>query len=354
MDKLKIKSVARNASNVEDIIIRQTENTRLFLRPKLINNNDDPEACVKGAIIYQKKDDNGNYKEDKNAFDLRAVKKGEFGKVELSSEEVLTLLQKFDMLKALYKKEGLNFGETTYCITEGHLEEILIQLSKFKNRDKILEALEKLQNEDVDKLSLLVSVSKIDKILLDWEANKENSSEDFWQKKFEENSWVLSQIFSCPFIFFKAKPYLGGKSGDDRGGVFSDLLMKQQSSDNIAFIELKTPTKELTSSSPYRGNGGNGGNDENTVYSISSELSGSINQVLNQRRVFLESKKDLGDKYKGLKNPKCIVIIGDKSKLTEGKLKSFDIFRLNSLTLEIITFDELFDRIKVLKECFLN
>ncbi len=337
MTNLKVKSVAPTASKVEDIIIRESENTRLILRPVLVKNSSEPEACVKGAIIYQKKDDNGEYKEDKNVFDLRMVKKGEFARLELKSEEVLILLQRYNMLKELYKKEGLNFGETTYHITEGDLGNILEQLSNFKDKAKLLEALKGLQDENITQLSLIVSISKIDKILTDWELNKNNSSEDFWQNKFKENNWVLSQIFACPYVYIGDKPYVGGKSIENNGGTQSDFLMKQTYSENIAFIEIKTPVKSLIGNSLYRGNKDD---DRNSIYCLSDELSGSINQVLNQRDVFLEKKISFDGDERKYKNPKCVIIIGNKEKLSTGQLKTLDLFRHNITSLEIITFGD--------------
>jgi hypothetical protein len=351
MAELKVKSVALTASDVEDIIIREKDNSKVIFRPKLVENNDDHDACVKGAIIYQKKNDDGKYSEDKNIFDLRKVKKGECAKFELSSEEILTLLQKWDMLKGLYKKYGLNFGETSYYITEGNLGEVLEQISHFEDKGKLLEALKNLKNIDIDKLSLIVSISKIDNILKDWEENKDNSSEGFWQEKFKENSWVLSQIFACPYVYIGSTPYAGGQSINNTGGVKSDILMKQLNSDNIAFIEIKTPMTNLLNKCLYRGR-----NDEeqNAVYSLSEDLSGGINQVFNQKRVFMETKRVSYGKERDYGNPKCVLIIGKRLNLSSGQVSNFDTFRHNSPNIEIITFDELFKRVKLMREVFVS
>src|SRR3989344_3176520 len=102
MGEIKLKSVALTASKGEDIIIREKDNSQLLFRPIIVNNKDEPEACVKGAIIYRKKDDNGEYKEEENISDLRKVKKGQFAKIDLRSEDILVLLQNFEMLKELY------------------------------------------------------------------------------------------------------------------------------------------------------------------------------------------------------------------------------------------------------------
>jgi hypothetical protein len=305
---------------------------------------------VKGAILYQKKDSDGKYQENDKAFDLSRVKKGQYCKIELKSEEVLRLLNEFKKLKELYLKFGFKYGDHSYYVTEDDLEGVLKEISKFNDKGKLLEALNKLKNEDIDKLSLMVSASKIDNILKDWEENKENSKENFWQKKFEENNWVLSQIFACPYLFISGKVFAGGKNILNTGGVLPDFLMKQNNSRNIAFIEIKTPTTEIMNSSPYRGQEG----DSNSVYSNHSEFSGAINQILNQIRVFLRERGVKEDESRDYENPKGVIIIGCKKKLTEGQIKSFDLFRNSYSNIGIITYDEIFERISILKEALLN
>jgi len=322
MDKIIVKSKLASAGlvkvgEVDDIIIRETSTTRLLLRPIIVENMSDPEACVKGAIIFQKAED-GQFKETDKAFSLSNVKKGQFCKLDLKSAEVLTILQKYDMLRQLYKKEGMSFGQTTFIIPDSDLEDILIELSNFDNKDRVLEALKKIQ---------------------------------FWQKEFMENTWVLGQIFACPYVHIHGKPYLGGKAITNRGGTQSDFIMKQTSSENIAFVEIKTPVKCLMANSLYRGKLDD---DRNSIYSLSEELSGSINQVFNQRDVFLEKKIALEGDCRNYKNPKCIIVIGNKEQLKPGQLRNFDLFRYNSPNLEIITFDELFERINSLKKCFID
>lgn len=349
VEELKIKSVASTASKVSDIPIKETTTTRLLFRPLIVDNRENADACVKGSLIYQKKDKNGNFKEDDKAFGFVNVKEGQYCQFDFKSEEILILLNNFDMLKKLYKEKGIINGETSCIITDGNLIEIFKQLSEFKDKTKLSNALNTLQSIDLDNLSFMVSLSKIDKVLQDWEQNKKNSTESYWQDKFKENSWVLSQIFACPYIYINETPYVGGKSIENRGGVRSDYLMKQENSNNIAFVEIKTPTNDLLKNSLYRGDRDE---DRNAIYSLSDDLSGAINQILNQRDVFLEKKIAAEGDARDYKNPKCVVIIGNSETLSSGKKKNFDLFRHNIPNIEIITFDELFSRIKLLREVF--
>ncbi len=68
----------------------------------------------------------------------------------------------------------------------------------------------------------------------------------------------------------------------------------------------------------------------------------------------MEKKISLDGQARDFKNPKCVLIIGNKSNISIGQLKSLDLVRYNFQNLEIITFDEIFERIRLLKEIFLN
>lgn len=190
--------------------------------------------------------------------------------------------------------------------------------------------------EDVDSL---VSISKLKSIQTIWDKNKENAHEDFWQKTFEEHTWILSQIFTCPFIQIGKKFYCGGKEDDDRGGVKGDMLYKNNLTGNLAFIEIKTPKTKIVNGE-YRGKEDG---KANVIYSMSNEISGGISQVLNQRKIYLNTHGDNNGKF--LDNAKCVLVIGKICDLkNDDEKKSFELFRSSIKEVEIITFDELFGR----------
>lgn len=198
---------------------------------------------------------------------------------------------------------------------------------------------------DINKLKdidSLVSVSKLENILKDWDKNKDNNDEEYWQKLFQNNTWILSQIFACPFLLVGKKFYCGGKEDDDKGGVKGDLLYKNNLTGNLAFIEIKTPKTDIISSQ-YRGKEEG---KENIIYSMSNEVSGGINQVLNQRKIYLTTHGDNNGKF--LHNAKCVLVIGKiKDFQNDDEKKSFELFRSSIKEVDIITFDELFGRIRV-------
>jgi len=175
-----------------------------------------------------------------------------------------------------------------------------------------------------------------------WNNNKSNDNEEFWLVLFQNNSWILSQIFFYRFIHIGTKFYCGGKEDDDRGRVKGDLRYKNNLTGSLAFIEIKTPETKIVSKK-YRGNESE---RENIIYSMSDDLSGGINQVLNQRKVYQQYFGDNNGKI--LHNAKCILIIGKVEKLDSGMKRSFELYRSSLREVEVITYDEFFERISAL------
>ncbi|MHB1546848.1 MAG: Shedu immune nuclease family protein [bacterium] len=184
-----------------------------------------------------------------------------------------------------------------------------------------------------------------------WNENKNNNTEGFWQNFFAENSWIISQIFSYSAVLLQGKIYVGGTKTDSTGANIVDFIFKNNLTRNIALIEIKTPQTPLINNSLYRGRKKDG------IYSISSELTGGINQILNYKdtlskdyyRLIGVSKLDFN-----FINPKSILIIGTLGDLqtNPGKLKSFELFRHSIKDVEVITYDELFKKVEIFLQLF--
>jgi len=279
----------------------------------------------------------GRYKKS-NVFQL--YKETPESEVTLNQEELDKLINFISINYSAIKSGVNNF----ISISDEDIKKFFL-----KNKDKIdWSLLSQLDNEKLKNIESLVSIKSLEAVLKIWNENKLNTNEEFWQKTLQDNSWILSQVFSCPFIKIGQKFYCGGKEDDDKGGVKGDLLYKNNITNNLAFVEIKTPVKCIIGSQ-YRGI--EEGKD-NFVYSMDSELTGGINQVLNQRKVYIENHGDNNGKF--LHNPKCVLVIGNTDDMDEDKKKSFELFRSFSKEVEIISFNELFGRIemfiKLLKE----
>ena len=91
------------------------------------------------------------------------------------------------------------------------------------------------------------------------------------------------------------------------------------------------------------------------VFSTSKELTGAINQILDQKDTLQKDYHSV-TKSSGVEsfNPICIVLAGQISSLGKNHIKSFELFRNNSKDAVIVTYDELLKRIETILEIFLN
>lgn len=109
-------------------------------------------------------------------------------------------------------------------------------------------------------------------------------------------------------------------------------------------VEIKTPKTKVIGAH-YRTN----------TYSISPELTGAIVQTLNYKieiqRDFHRLLYESTGKFEVLE-PTCFVICGNMQEeiLDKKQLRSFELFRNTLNNLVVITYDELFAKLEMIKE----
>ena len=184
----------------------------------------------------------------------------------------------------------------------------------------------------------------------------ENIKESDWQKFFEKNTWIfgygLSYIFQTSLDNKKIEQVVQGFDFNSIGKRVDGLLKTSGMINSLCFIEIKTHKTELLSKQPYR----------KGCWATSNELSGAVSQI--QNTVSLATHKiydkiqlkdnngDLAGEEVFNFQPKSFLIIGklDEFKNEYGvnsdKYRSFELFRRNIFSPEIITFDELYERAK--------
>lgn len=189
------------------------------------------------------------------------------------------------------------------------------------------------------------SAKRLINFLKEWEGNRNNSDEGFWQIKFKENSYVFSQVFSVPVVFIQESAYVGGMSIDRKDAKFVDYLYSGDSSNEVILIEIKTPTTKLLGSK-YR-----------KIYKPSPEISGSVIQISDYKSSLMQNlfaiTKEFGKELTAF-NPRCLIVAGNAEKEldNEAKKRSFELYRSSLQSIEIITYDELFRKIEVLATLF--
>lgn len=190
------------------------------------------------------------------------------------------------------------------------------------------------------------SVRRLVNLLALWDSNRENKEEGFWQLHFKENSAALSQAFSVPVTFIQDNAYVGGMQVDRKDARLLDFLFAGGSGKNAVLVEIKTPMTPLLGRQYRKG-----------AVGPSAELSGAIAQVADYSHS-LQSNLESITKERGIQlgafRPKCLVLAGTYStQITDEKRKrSFELFRTRQVDVDIITFDEFFQKIELLAKLF--
>lgn len=193
--------------------------------------------------------------------------------------------------------------------------------------------------------------------LFNSEAKLFSGNEFVWQKFFEANPWIfgfgLNYIFNTPLEGKKLEQTISGYSFNENGKRVDALLKTTGMIQTLCFGEIKTHKTKLLKDlkHPYRIDS----------WSISDDLAGGVAQI---HKTIQKSLENLDasipmydvDGYKSIKSlylykPKSFLIIGSLSEFTnekgeihEEKFSSFELFRRSITDIEIITFDELYER----------
>ncbi|MFT6031403.1 MAG: hypothetical protein ACI8O8_003155 [Oleiphilaceae bacterium] len=197
------------------------------------------------------------------------------------------------------------------------------------------------QPEKLFKLRDKIELVTLENLIIKYEeALGKRLNESYWQSLFNENPFILSMIFGCPIIKVQDQASVGGRKISGSGDKITDFLVKNSMTNNTAIIEIKTP-QELLIGKEYR----------DGVYSPSVALSGSLNQALDQKYKLQKNIASIKEESRIYDVETyaihCALIIGQMPG-DLGKQKSFEIFRRNSKDLEMITFDELLEKLKLL------
>ncbi|GEM64196.1 hypothetical protein SF1_21780 [Sphingobacterium faecium NBRC 15299] len=262
--------------------------------------------------------------------------------------------------------------DSTFNIKDDNLESLLLdenQANKVvrENLDIIQHALNNnVTTKDIinfgyrkNQLDIFEKLIKDNSFLLKYK-NENNitkqGEEVVWQFFFEKNSWILGYgldyVFNSELDNNKLEQVTSGFTFNSKGKRIDAFLKSRGAINSLCFCELKLNSDPLLKhiKHAYRGES----------WQISDELAGAIAQV--QRTVQnalkeISSKTEIKDEEDNLTgetvflySPKTFVIIGNlkefviENKINETKYASFEMFRKSLKNIEIITYDELFER----------
>jgi hypothetical protein len=244
-----------------------------------------------------------------------------------------------------------------------------------KDKNTILEAVRaaiggELTEEDIRLMSnRKIQLNMFDKLLtndacfeserarIPTKGGKPGRCEDVWQRFFEANSWIFGyglKLVACePLDEKKMERITTGANIFTGAGKRSDAVMRSKGYiSSLVFCEIKTHQTPLLESAAYR---------PPDVYRVSKDVSGGLSQVQKtvNKALGLISRQ-LHDLYEddgtptGIRvsttKPRQVLIVGSLDEFGVGSainpemLTSFELYRNSVQDVEIITFDELYQR----------
>jgi len=180
--------------------------------------------------------------------------------------------------------------------------------------------------------------------------------EAVWQKYFEKNPWIfgygLTYLYLSSLDEKKLEQSVQGFTVEQHGKRVDALLRTRGAISSLCFAEIKTHKTSLLQKDSYRGG----------CWAPSTELAGGVAQVQgtvarasDSLRHKLSMKDEDGnptgeEAYNY--TPKAFMVIGSLQEFSTDKgvnderYRSFELFRKNTNSPEIFTFDELYERAK--------
>jgi hypothetical protein len=332
-DRIATTSVSVDVVETDPIVLRESDTRRLVFLPTIVER-DEP---LRGSFVYQRKSKSGDW-EDIRGERFTSLKTGEGWALELHTEEVGALMDGLLARRQLYERHGIGWGEREFIDRES-IPEVVRSVVDSKDPE-LAEALATLQPEVIIALGRKADLSQLDALLEVWLENTDNNDEGFWQKLLADHAWVFSQLTGSPVVVLEERAYVGGKGVENRGGGEVDFLLRNELTDNVAFVEIKTPGTPICGGA-YRTSG---------AFSLHKELSGGVVQVLGYRDRFEKSFNQLRmesgvGEFRSF-NPRCVLIAGSAASLGEDEARSFELFRNALSDVQIWTFDEVVTRLE--------
>lgn len=214
-----------------------------------------------------------------------------------------------------------------------------------KERESLLMSLKNkvLSHEDLNILTgrkdgLETFKTELFREIQEWDEKK-------WQSFFETNSWIFGYGLDYRFLnIIQKEASISNVDLDGKQTVITDFLMSD--SRFTVLVELKRPDTPLFES----------GGNRSKSWRLSKDLTNAISQILTQKAEW--EYKSQTEQYDNEGNlikektidPKTLLIIGQTSQFngtdreSKIKAKTFELYRRNSRNIEIVTFDELYDR----------
>ncbi|WP_100914637.1 Shedu immune nuclease family protein [Pseudoalteromonas spongiae] len=314
-------------------------------------------TCLK--VVYLKE------KDDIEGFEIiKIVSKKEKERVKLSKFNLEQLTCFLEFIKELdlkdVTKRRISLADDELSVLDSDTKaKIATLLSGDDGSDVVYELLDKglITNQDLvntgyrkHQLELFESLLYKDG-LANYKAqigHPNTKDETAWQHFFQSNEWIFGYGLDYRFQGILQKEFHSSTSNAaGKEEVIADFLLGDKKF--TTFVELKLPTTELFNKSKNRSN----------CWSLSNSLIDAFSQILEQKasgQIKIETTKELiGDNYEEITqrsyDSKTILIMGSWAQIDDDpigikriKEKTLELFRRDSRNVELVTYDELYER----------
>lgn len=177
------------------------------------------------------------------------------------------------------------------------------------------------------------------------ESLEQDKAEAYWQTFFDDNAFALQQVFGSPMVSVRSGATVGVRDLSGSGDKIADYLFKNSLTNNVALVEIKKPTTQLLEAREYR----------QGVFGPSKELNGAVSQVLDQAYNLTKNLTGLKESSRQWDLESyaisCFVVAGRTPSASDPvRQKSFELYRANSRSVTIVTYDEILERLRLLRD----
>lgn len=252
-----------------------------------------------------------------------------------------------ELLEFIFSLDDIDFRYEEYSVYSGKKKEEIKRLLNNPEASGVIKAAlddENITKEDIVNTGYRKAQLKIFKQMLGQKIREKD-----WQYFFNENQWIFGYGLDYRFNGVIQKEFTAGDpNGAGKDAAIVDFLL----SDNnfTVFVETKLPDTKLFKNTKNRSG----------AWRLSNDLTDATSQVLEQKargQIKLETTEQYGGNGNKIKqksyDSKVILIIGswseigqDTDEIKKIKRKTFELFRRDSRNIEIITYDELYERAK--------
>lgn len=215
------------------------------------------------------------------------------------------------------------------------------------DREKRESVLETLRNNVLNKedLNILSGRKEGLEIFSEYLKKEKEITEPEWQIFFKQNSWIFGYGLDYRFLsILQREASVSSSDLDGKNEVKSDYLLGDKNF--TVLVELKRPDTTLFEKDKNR----------SESWKLSKDLTYAVSQILAQKAEWqIKSQVPQYDEEENridqeTFDPKTVLVIGNTNQFAGGtktdliKRKTFELYRRNSRNIEILTYDELFER----------